>query len=721
MDSEYSRKQAPLSRRQAFWLLLLIAAGTIGTHIALLPSEPVSLCFHDEVHYFQQSRDVAAGGFPRYNQIIRAKFPPLYGVLTAPAWWIGGTAGFPWWVRVLNVVYLASAMIPAYRLARTQMHRGWSVVAAALAILMPVQCYLRFLLSETVLIPMMLWLALVFVRLSSRPSVRRALVVGVLLGLCMHAKMVMVMAAPAMVMALGWARRSWREAMQYAVWMGLAAGLIVGPYIFRGHLFPSESGVKVNFSYWGEFISGGHQPFSLFLHFFLKEPGFFLVGLGMPILLLSLHGLFSGMADEDPARRAWSGLVLLASLFIHLLVTVWLTQAAYYAADFHERYFLCLWPLFTVAFIQQLSAPARKIRPFLLALLVTAVLFILTPDALLNRESLSVRFNIFDAPSTPGIMALGAAAGIPIGIRLLLAVPALLVGLFLFSSGRRITRWAMILCLLAGGAYKVHGTVTAVRMGIELEREAHAEVAPLWRWLEGILGPEDRLIHHTTLDSLVYQNAIHFNQNLLVVRQDLTPHWVSGLVFDPRTGRYTLPGGTPAGEIYLLSSTPGPRDKGRISPCGRFRLLRVTDGLGPLGQWLISDLDTTRSEGIHPDQWCSRKVRITLPTTCGQEYEAGLTLLHPDTSPLSGDLNIQIRWTQEYTSTLTLPPGKPSTVVWTCRAWLPEFWVEVEADRSFERGGKEMAFKIEGFYLKPGGGKSGNEGEKKERAGIEQK
>jgi len=695
---------AKITRGRALLLLVLMAGASIGTHLALLPAHPVSHCFHDELHYFQQARDVAHGGFPRYNRVFAPKYPPLYGTIQAAAWWIGGREGFSWWSRVINVLLFASTLIPIYRLARLELGRGWSVAAAGIALLLPCHFYVLFLLSESLIVPITAWATWLFARLARRPSGKRAAAVGIVLGLAMHTKMMMVVGVPTVFLALGWAHRSTRIALRYGGWATLATAVVVLPYVLRAHLFPSEAGAEVLFSYYGELVGGGIQPIATFLRSFRAEPSIFVVGLGAPVLLLALHGLFSMSLDTDPGRRGTGSWVLVLSALIAALVSVWIAQAAYYASAYHERYFLSLWPLFTVACMRQIARPERRLRPLLAALTVTTAMLLLVPDVILDPGSLGDVFRTVDVPSAPAVMQLTAYVGLPVGIRIVLALPMVLAVLVVFGPKTTLGRTSVAASLLVLiVAARAHSTIVAVERAHRAEQRHRAQCAPLWRWLDPIVAPDDRLVHHTFLGDFAYLNAIHFNQDLLVVQQDLTPAWQSGLRFDRDTGRYVLRGESPPGRLLLLTRSPGPVTDDVVSTLGEYRLVCLDRGLLALDHWLDPSSAKPRSEGVHPDRWCEPFVRFMTPAEYPKESEGSLILHHPADSPVSGPvkLKVLVRGLSAVSKDLTLEPGEQRTIRWKGMVWTPDFIVEIKADRWAVRNGRRLAFKVEGFMIRP--------------------
>ena len=137
--------------------------------------------------------------------------PPLYYALAVPAWKVGdalgGAFGAVYAVRVFDALLAALlaplAMLLALRLS-TLPGAGWG--AAVLTAFMPgVDANLTSVTNDVLVA--VLGAVTVVVSLSGRPTMRRALIVGGLLGCAMLAKTTAIALVPAVVVALAWRGR----------------------------------------------------------------------------------------------------------------------------------------------------------------------------------------------------------------------------------------------------------------------------------------------------------------------------------------------------------------------------------------------------------------------------------------------------------------------------------------------------------------------------------
>jgi len=88
------------------------------------------------------------------------------------------------WTRVVNVLVMASVIVPVYLLARRVVRPGSAFAAAALAVIVPPMAYTSALMTENAFYPVFCWLALAFVAALERPTARNQLL---MLGACVVA------------------------------------------------------------------------------------------------------------------------------------------------------------------------------------------------------------------------------------------------------------------------------------------------------------------------------------------------------------------------------------------------------------------------------------------------------------------------------------------------------------------------------------------------------
>src|SRR5262245_38249767 len=104
-----------------------------------------------------------------YAQLYPALLAPLYGTLSA-------TDAFRA-AHVLNGIVFASAVVPAYLLAReAALSRRWALVVALLSLTVPWNVQTAFLMTESAAYPAFLWAVVAIVRGVAVPSTRRDLI-----------------------------------------------------------------------------------------------------------------------------------------------------------------------------------------------------------------------------------------------------------------------------------------------------------------------------------------------------------------------------------------------------------------------------------------------------------------------------------------------------------------------------------------------------------------
>ncbi len=110
-----------------------------------------------------------------YSQLYPLLLAPLYGTLSPPDAFRAA--------HVLNAFVMASATFPAYLLARQVVGRAWSLVVAALTILVPWMILTGFVMTEAAAYPVFLWAMLGLQLATAEPSPRRDLLAAGALGL----------------------------------------------------------------------------------------------------------------------------------------------------------------------------------------------------------------------------------------------------------------------------------------------------------------------------------------------------------------------------------------------------------------------------------------------------------------------------------------------------------------------------------------------------------
>ena len=129
----------------------------------------VPTIFTDELEMTQISRSIAETGWPGRRGESYA-FTTLVPWLTAPAWWIGDTESAFATIKYLQTLVMATAIFPAYLLARTVVTHPWAVFAAVAAIAAPALSYAPMLVEEPFAYPAATLAFWLLVRMAIRPT-----------------------------------------------------------------------------------------------------------------------------------------------------------------------------------------------------------------------------------------------------------------------------------------------------------------------------------------------------------------------------------------------------------------------------------------------------------------------------------------------------------------------------------------------------------------------
>ena len=158
--------------------------------------------FNDEIRYWETALSLYQGNFSA------AKFyrsPPFYPISLLPAFYFSYPFGAFTFSKLLNSLYITSAIIPAFLLLRKFTKRNISIVAITLLLLNPVQFIMPgLILSENIFYPLFMWTVLfAFTNvLPNNPKNRviESLIVGVLLGLLFLTRYIALALIPAFLL-----------------------------------------------------------------------------------------------------------------------------------------------------------------------------------------------------------------------------------------------------------------------------------------------------------------------------------------------------------------------------------------------------------------------------------------------------------------------------------------------------------------------------------------
>lgn len=231
MTSQEQPRPERVTAGMASWLLG-VAYLCFATLYAWQASQRVSpTIFSDEIEFTQISRGIAETGSPsRLGE--PSAFGSLYTYLVAPAWWLDPTEAWEA-AKLIGVLVMTAAIIPAYGLARFVVSRPWAVAAAIGAVAAPPLAYAPYLLEEPLAYPFSTTALWAITAAIARPTRRRLALAG---ALCLVAPFVRGELAVLMAVFgaglfyLLWRTESftrWRSTWSVGDWVG-AAMLVVG-------------------------------------------------------------------------------------------------------------------------------------------------------------------------------------------------------------------------------------------------------------------------------------------------------------------------------------------------------------------------------------------------------------------------------------------------------------------------------------------------------------
>jgi glycosyltransferase involved in cell wall biosynthesis len=299
----------------------------------------------DELVYSSMARSFADVG--RFLILGgRGNYGPVYPLLISPAYAATHSIADAYtWARAINALLMASAVFPAYLLARRVVKPPAALATAALAVAVPSTAYVGTLMTENVFYPLFLWLALALVLALERPTVVRQFLLLALCGLAFETRAQTVALVAAVLTApllLAWIERG--RPRRLAVWAplygvtALAAVAVVVSEVARGR---SPAAVLGNYSVAS---SGGYRPWPAFhwLVLHLAELDLYLWVLPFAALIV----LVANARHLDARLRRFAAAATALSVWLVLEVGVF---ASRYSLRIEERNLFYLAPLLLIA------------------------------------------------------------------------------------------------------------------------------------------------------------------------------------------------------------------------------------------------------------------------------------------------------------------------------------------------------------------------------------
>ena len=302
-------------------VVLLFFACTIV--YGLLSSYPRQLAvYSDELRYLDVARSLLAGRGLRVRNMPSDYQKILYPLCILPALLLKSTAAQITAIGWLNAAYMASAVFPAYALAKTmRMNPRRTAFLVGVTAMLPTMSAASTFMSETVFLPLSLWQVYFFLRAmlaAPRARIGWCAAAGAFCYLLYLNKEVALYYLIAWVLVRAWVwwhdKASWKaELAATAALLGsfLACFLLAKATLFRG------LGNSYNQTSWLNAEQWRFLPFALACDALFTVLAFWV----FPVLL-PLCGLHRPRRGSDP-RRTQLPLFLLLSLGIGVAVIAW--------------------------------------------------------------------------------------------------------------------------------------------------------------------------------------------------------------------------------------------------------------------------------------------------------------------------------------------------------------------------------------------------------------
>ena len=318
--------------------------------------------FGDELLYSKLAESLAAGnGFTIRGETVL--FPaPLAVFLQVPAWLIDSTPTAYAVVKALNVAVMASAVFPAYSVARRLMRPSFALLAGAITVAGPSMLYGPYLMSEALAYPVFLLALATMLRAIDRPSRRMEVavvavsVVAVLTRLqFLVVPLVYLIAAPLAGRLCGETLRS--SFRRHTLSLGVICAFVAVPVVTGGAVLGTYAGATL-LDYDARTVLGWSGFAAALLPF---AAGWLVV----PGALLGLAVLAA-----RPLTRVDAGFAALAISSVVLVLLEVGMIAAGEAGRTIERYEIYLVPLAAIAFFAYVERCAPWLRLYVALALV---------------------------------------------------------------------------------------------------------------------------------------------------------------------------------------------------------------------------------------------------------------------------------------------------------------------------------------------------------------
>jgi hypothetical protein len=575
------------------WLTAIVVVST--TFRAVLARDIVApFIFVDEVIWSEIARGIADAGEPLLRGEPDPGYSIVYPLLISPVYALfenlpEAYAG----VKTLNSLLMSLAAVPAFFLARRVVRDGFALLAALMTVAIPSLAYTGTVMTENAFYPLFLLVSLVLVVVLERPSSLNVVLLLGLVGLAYATRVqalavaVAVLVAP-FVLAV-FERRGLLATVSRFRWLyGIVAALAVaalGIQLAAGNLLGAYAPVGERSYDAGEVLD--------YLWWHVAELSLYLLVIPLAATIV----LVARARSLDAPLQAFLAATVALAVCVVAVVAAF---AAEFSDRIEERNMFYVAPLFCIsllAWVERGAPRPRVLAP--VAAVVSAVLVAAIPydrfiatSAITDTLMLLPFWSLQDRIGADWIELAAAAVAVALAAVFLLvptryavALPLLVLGLWILAV--RPIWWGKHGFEQFSQGALFQGIRNPDRDWVDRALPDGARAAYLWTG-------------RTDTDRITVSQNEFFNRGVGPVYYvtDPTPGGLpeTQVVIDRRTGRATLPDGSPVRDEYLLADSsfepdgePIARDEGwgvtlwRVNP----PLVSATriDGLYPKDTW----------------------------------------------------------------------------------------------------------------------------------------
>jgi hypothetical protein len=580
------------------WAWLTAIVVTSAALRALLARQLVApFIMVDELIWSELARGIADAGEPLLRDQPNPGYSVVYPVLISPAYLLFDSLPTAYAaVKTINAVLMSLAAIPAFFVARRVVRRSYALFAAVLTVAVPSLAYTGTVMTENAFYPLFLVVILVLLVTLERPTPLWVVLLLALSGLAYATRVQAVGLGPAILLAplllAVFERRGLRETVSRFRWL---YGIVLGAAVVALVVQAAGGGLLGAYEPVGE---GGYDAGKA-----LRYLWWHLAELSLYVLVIPLAAtivLVARARSLDARLQAFLATTVSVTACLLPVVAVF---ASRFSDRIEERNMFYVAPLLCIALLAWIERGAP--RPRVLAavaatvsgLLVIAIPFdrFLTTSAITDTLMLLPLWSLEDhigegwitVAALVAALAL-AAAFLFVPRRYTLTLPLLVLGLWIVAI--RPIWWGTHGFERFSRGVLFQGIRKADRDWIDQALTPGTEAAFLWT------GRTDRLT--------VNMNEF-FNRRVGPVYYVAQPT-PGGLPetrvrIDRRTGRVTLPDGSPVRDKYLLADSS-------FVPDGE--LVTQDSGWG-VTLWRVTTplVAAVRVDGLYPnDTWSGQRV-----------------------------------------------------------------------------------------------------------------